>query len=216
MAVGSIAFPTTKTSSPGLSLCGVAGDESTFEMRYWDTETGQIISTFTNKKTPFCVPASGQAPGCLLTPWKNLSLLSEVSVHPDPSQQNVIVTGCSNKKARRTVCLGRRDGCRDGQAVQWDSNTCTIVQDSFGLLCSTCCLSTERRLCGRSTMNTWALSTRRQSVKMESADTSAVVDAKLPRRQQTSAANVLSGLLTSSDDKKPLSEQRTAIPDRAC
>ncbi|CAE7367385.1 Cdc40, partial [Symbiodinium necroappetens] len=56
---------------------------------YWDTETGQIISTFTNKKTPFCV-----------------------SVHPDPSQQNVIVTGCSNKKA-----------------VQWDSNTCTIVQE---------------------------------------------------------------------------------------
>merc|ERR1719375_1407894 len=24
-------------------------------IQYWDTETGQIISTFTNKKTPFCV-----------------------------------------------------------------------------------------------------------------------------------------------------------------
>jgi len=58
-------------------------------VQYWDTETGQIISTFTNKKTPFCV-----------------------SVHPDPSQQNVIVTGCSNKKA-----------------VQWDANSATIVQE---------------------------------------------------------------------------------------
>merc|ERR1719502_37526 len=58
-------------------------------VQYWDTETGQIISTFTNKKTPFCV-----------------------SVHPDPSQQNVIVTGCSNKKA-----------------VQWDANTASIVQE---------------------------------------------------------------------------------------
>ncbi|CAJ1370681.1 unnamed protein product [Effrenium voratum] len=58
-------------------------------IQYWDTETGKIIATFTNKKTPFCV-----------------------SVHPDESQQNVIVTGCSNKKA-----------------VQWDSNTCTITQE---------------------------------------------------------------------------------------
>jgi pre-mRNA-processing factor 17 len=58
-------------------------------VQYWDTETGQIISTFTNKKTPFCV-----------------------AVHPDPSQQNVIVTGCSNKKA-----------------VQWDANSCSIVQE---------------------------------------------------------------------------------------
>jgi len=58
-------------------------------VQYWDTETGQIISTFTNKKTPFCV-----------------------SVHPDPSMQNVIVTGCSNKKA-----------------VQWDANSASIVQE---------------------------------------------------------------------------------------
>lgn len=58
-------------------------------IQYWDTETGQVISTFTNKKTPFCV-----------------------AVHPDESQQNIIVTGCSNKKA-----------------VQWDANTCTIVQE---------------------------------------------------------------------------------------
>merc|ERR1719162_994060 len=58
-------------------------------VQYWDTETGQVISTFTNKKTPFCV-----------------------AVHPDPSQQNIIITGCSNKKA-----------------VQWDTNTCSIVQE---------------------------------------------------------------------------------------
>lgn len=58
-------------------------------VQVWDTETGQVITTFTNKKTPFCV-----------------------SVHPDPSQQNIIVTGCSNKKA-----------------VQWDANTATIVQE---------------------------------------------------------------------------------------
>jgi pre-mRNA-processing factor 17 len=58
-------------------------------VQYWDTETGQVISTFTNKKTPFCV-----------------------SVHPDPSQQNIIVTGCSNKKA-----------------VQWDANSASIVQE---------------------------------------------------------------------------------------
>jgi len=58
-------------------------------IQYWDTETGQIISTFTNKKTNYAV-----------------------IVHPDPSQQNVIVTACSNKKA-----------------VQWDANTATIVQE---------------------------------------------------------------------------------------
>jgi len=58
-------------------------------IQYWDTETGRIISTFTNKKTPFCV-----------------------AVHPDASQQNIIVCGCSNKKA-----------------VQWDANTASIVQE---------------------------------------------------------------------------------------
>lgn len=58
-------------------------------IQLWDTETGQIISTFTNKKTHFCV-----------------------AVHPDPSQQNIIITGCSSKKA-----------------VQWDANTASIVQE---------------------------------------------------------------------------------------
>jgi len=58
-------------------------------IQYWDTETGQIIATFTNKKTPFCV-----------------------SVHPDPANQNIIITGCSNKKA-----------------VQWDANSQSIVQE---------------------------------------------------------------------------------------
>merc|ERR1719158_1452128 len=56
-------------------------------IQLWDTETGQVISTFTNKKTPYCV-----------------------SVHPDPAQQNIICCGCSNKKA-----------------VQWDSNSNSIV-----------------------------------------------------------------------------------------
>jgi len=42
----------------------------------WDTETGQVIRTFTNKKIPFCV-----------------------TVHPDADKQNRIITGCSNKKA---------------------------------------------------------------------------------------------------------------------
>jgi len=73
-------------ASDGRRFYSVSYDKN---VQFWDTETGQIISTFTNKKTPFCV-----------------------SVHPDPSQQNIIVCGCSNKKA-----------------VQWDSNTATIVQE---------------------------------------------------------------------------------------
>ena len=32
---------------------------STIRVRYWDTETGKIIATFTNKKTPFCAGALG-------------------------------------------------------------------------------------------------------------------------------------------------------------
>lgn len=73
-------------TSDGRRFYSVSYDKN---VQYWDTETGQVISTFTNKKTPFCV-----------------------SVHPDPSQQNIILTGCSNKKA-----------------VQWDTNTCNIVQE---------------------------------------------------------------------------------------
>ncbi|CAD7940209.1 unnamed protein product [Amoebophrya sp. A120] len=42
----------------------------------WDTETGKIITTMTNNKTPFCI-----------------------AVHPDPSKQNSFIAGCSNKKA---------------------------------------------------------------------------------------------------------------------
>mmetsp|Transcript_4395 Transcript_4395/g.10249 ORF Transcript_4395/g.10249 Transcript_4395/m.10249 type:complete len:594 (+) Transcript_4395:89-1870(+) len=73
-------------ASDGRRFFSVSYDKN---VQYWDTETGQIISTFTNKKTPFCV-----------------------SVHPDPSQQSVIICGCSNKKA-----------------VQWDANTASIVQE---------------------------------------------------------------------------------------
>jgi len=73
-------------TSDGRRFYSVSYDKN---VQYWDTETGQVISTFTNKKTPFCV-----------------------SVHPDPSMQNIILTGCSNKKA-----------------VQWDTNTANIVQE---------------------------------------------------------------------------------------
>ena len=46
--------------------------------KLWDTETGECISAFTNKKIPFCV-----------------------KVNPDPSQQHVFLAGCSNKHTRR-------------------------------------------------------------------------------------------------------------------
>lgn len=45
-------------------------------IQIWDTETGQVIQTLTNKKTPYCI-----------------------AIHPDPGKQNTFVTGCSNKKA---------------------------------------------------------------------------------------------------------------------
>jgi len=73
-------------TSDGSKFYSVSYDKN---IQYWDTETGQVISTFTNKKTNF-----------------------SVAVHPDPSQQNVIVCGCSNKKA-----------------VQWDANSAAIVQE---------------------------------------------------------------------------------------
>uniref|UniRef100_A0A7S3WZG9 Pre-mRNA-processing factor 17 n=1 Tax=Strombidinopsis acuminata TaxID=141414 RepID=A0A7S3WZG9_9SPIT len=73
-------------TSDGSKFYSVSYDKN---IQYWDTETGQVIATFTNKKTPFCV-----------------------AVHPNPSQQNIIICGCSNKKA-----------------VQWDANSQTIVQE---------------------------------------------------------------------------------------
>jgi pre-mRNA-processing factor 17 len=45
-------------------------------IQIWDTETGQVIQTLTNKKTPYCI-----------------------AIHPDPAKQNCFVIGCSNKKA---------------------------------------------------------------------------------------------------------------------
>eukprot|EP00742_Colponemidia_sp_Colp-10_P006358 GILJ01006815.1.p1 GENE.GILJ01006815.1~~GILJ01006815.1.p1 ORF type:complete len:573 (+),score=89.69 GILJ01006815.1:55-1719(+) len=41
----------------------------------WDTETGQSVSTFSNKKVPYCV-----------------------RVHPDADKQNIFLVGSSNKK----------------------------------------------------------------------------------------------------------------------
>ena len=44
-------------------------------VRLWDTETGQCIRKFTNKKIPYCV-----------------------KFHPEESKQNLFVTGGSDKK----------------------------------------------------------------------------------------------------------------------
>jgi len=43
-------------------------------LKLWDTETGECISAFTNKKLPYCV-----------------------KLNPDDDKQNVIMAGCSNK-----------------------------------------------------------------------------------------------------------------------
>ena len=39
-------------SNDGLKFISTAYDRN---IHLWDTETGKIIKTFTNKKTPFCV-----------------------------------------------------------------------------------------------------------------------------------------------------------------
>ena len=41
----------------------------------WDTETGKVIRSFTNRRTPFCV-----------------------KFHPAEDKQNIFLAGCSNKK----------------------------------------------------------------------------------------------------------------------
>lgn len=55
----------------------------------WDTETGKIVTQMSNKKTPYTC-----------------------TVHPDDDKQNIVISGCVNKKA-----------------VQWDSRAGEIVQE---------------------------------------------------------------------------------------
>ncbi|TNV80538.1 hypothetical protein FGO68_gene16839 [Halteria grandinella] len=44
-------------------------------IQLWDTETGKVIRSFTNRKTPFCV-----------------------KFHPSDDRQNIFLAGCANKK----------------------------------------------------------------------------------------------------------------------
>jgi pre-mRNA-processing factor 17 len=44
-------------------------------IQLWDTETGKVIKSFTNRKTPFCV-----------------------KFHPSDDRQNIFLAGCANKK----------------------------------------------------------------------------------------------------------------------
>ena len=44
-------------------------------VQLWDTETGKVIRSYTNKRTPFCV-----------------------KFHPAEDKQNIFLAGCSNKK----------------------------------------------------------------------------------------------------------------------
>jgi len=44
-------------------------------VQLWDTETGKVIRSFTNRRTPFCV-----------------------KFHPSDDKQNIFLAGCSNKK----------------------------------------------------------------------------------------------------------------------
>jgi len=75
-------------------------------IKLWDTETGQVISRFTNKKVPYCV-----------------------KFHPDEEKQHLFVAGMADKKI---VCWDTRSG----EAVQeYDRhlgsvNTITFVDEN--------------------------------------------------------------------------------------
>ncbi|KAK5666727.1 hypothetical protein BDV3_005997 [Batrachochytrium dendrobatidis] len=75
-------------------------------LKLWDTETGQCISKFTTKRIPYCV-----------------------KFNPDPSKQDIFLTGCQDKKIYQF-------DVRSGEIVQeYDQhlgavNTITFVDDN--------------------------------------------------------------------------------------